>query len=133
MSSWLTRRRGDTRLTTLDFGGSGRDVVLLHGLAGHAGEWKDTAGWMTDKYRVLAPDARGHGRSERHPTDVSRSANIDDASFLIEELAKPPVILVGQSLGGQTALLVAAQRPDLVEALVLADAGPGGAGSMTGR
>jgi pimeloyl-ACP methyl ester carboxylesterase len=56
-------------------------------------------------------------------------AYIEDASFLIEELAQPPVILVGQSLGGQTALLLAARRPDLVEALVLADAGPGGAGS----
>jgi pimeloyl-ACP methyl ester carboxylesterase len=127
--SWLTRQRSDVQLASLDFGGSGRQVVLLHGLAGHAGEWKDTAGWLTDEYRVLAPDARGHGRSERHPTDVSRSAYIEDVSFLVEELAQPPVILIGQSLGGQTALLLAAQRPDLVEALVLADAGPGGAGS----
>ena len=129
MPSWLTRQRGDVRLASLDFGGSGRQVVLLHGLAGHAGEWKDTARWLTDQYRVLAPDARGHGRSERHPTDVSRSEYIDDASFLIEELAQPPVILIGQSLGGQTALLLAAQRPELVDALVLADAGPDGTAS----
>lgn len=129
MPAWLTRQRGDVRLAVLDFGGSGREVVLLHGLAGHAGEWEDTARWLTDKYRVIAPDARGHGRSERHPTDVSRSSYVEDASFLIEQLARPPVILVGQSLGGQTALLLAAQRPDLVESLVLADAGPGGAGS----
>jgi hypothetical protein len=60
---------------------------------------------------------------------VSRSAYVADASFLIEQLAQPPVILVGQSLGGQTVLLLAAQRPDLVEALILADAGPGAAGS----
>lgn len=126
MPSWLTRQRGDVRLATLEFGGSGREVVLLHGLAGHAGEWKDTARWLTDEFRVFAFDARGHGRSERHPTDVSRAAYVEDASFLIGELAQPPVILVGQSLGGQTALLLAAQRPDLVETLILADAGAGG-------
>lgn len=129
MPSWLTRERGVVELAVLDFGGSGQDVVLLHGLAGHAGEWQNTAEWLTDEYRVLAFDARGHGRSERDPPDVSRSAYIDDASFLIEELAQAPVILIGQSLGGQTALLLAAQRPDLVEALVLADAGPKGADS----
>jgi len=89
----------------------------------------DTAQWLTGDHRVLAPDARGHGRSERHPTDVSRSAYIEDATFVIEELAKPPVILIGQSLGGQTALLLAARRPDLVGTLILADAGPGGPGS----
>lgn len=60
---------------------------------------------------------------------MSRSAFVDDASFLIEELTQGPVIVIGQSLGGQTALLLAAQRPDLVKALVLADAGPGGADS----
>ena len=129
MPSWLTRQRNDVRLASLDFGGSGRAVVLLHGLAGHAGEWKDTARWLTDQHRVIAFDARGHGRSERYPDDVSRWAYVEDASFLIEELAQPPVILVGQSLGGQTALLLAAQRPDLVDALILADAGPGEAGS----
>ncbi len=129
MSTWLIQERGGVRLATLDFGGVGQNVVLLHGLAGHAGEWKETAGWLTETHRVLAPDARGHGRSERRPTDVTQSAFMDDATFLIEELASPPVILVGQSLGGLTALALAAQRPDLVEALILADAGPGGAGS----
>ncbi len=82
--------------------------MLLHGLAGHAGEWQDTAEWLTEEHRVLAPDARGHGRSERRPTDLAPSAYIDDASFLIEQLAQPPVILVGQSLGGLTALVLAA-------------------------
>lgn len=74
MPSWLTRQRGDVDLAVLDFGGSGQDVVLLHGLAGHAGEWQNTAAWLTGQYRVLAFDARSHGRSERDPADVSRSA-----------------------------------------------------------
>lgn len=129
MNSWLTLHRDDVRLVALDYGGSGQGAVLLHGLAGHAGEWKNTSEWLTAGHRVLAPDARGHGRSDIHPRDVSRAAHVNDVVFLIEELTTPPVILIGQSLGGHTALLVAARRPDLIRVLVLADAGPAGAGS----
>jgi pimeloyl-ACP methyl ester carboxylesterase len=73
---------------------------------------------------VVAYDARGHGDSERAPEDVSREAHVADAAFVIEELALAPAIVVGQSLGGHTALLLAAARPELVRALVLAEAGP---------
>jgi pimeloyl-ACP methyl ester carboxylesterase len=77
---------------------------------------------------VLALDARGHGRSERAPLDVSPDARAADVCFQIERLSCGPVVLVGQSLGGQTALLVAAERPELVRGLVLVDAGPEGDG-----
>ena len=46
--------------------------------------------------------------------------------FAVERLGLGPVVVVGQSLGGRTALLLAAQRPDLARGLVLADAGPAG-------
>jgi pimeloyl-ACP methyl ester carboxylesterase len=111
-------------LACCDFGGAGSPVLLLHGLAGHAGEWAETASWLTDRHRVVGLDARGHGHSERLPDDVSPSAQVADVAFVIEELGLGPAALVGQSLGGVTALLVAAQRPELVRALVLADAGP---------
>lgn len=99
-------------------------MLLLHGLAGHAGEWAETARWLTERYRVVAVDARGHGHSERIPREVSRAAHVDDAVFVIERLGLGPVVLVGQSLGGHAALLVAAKRPDLVRGLVVADASP---------
>jgi pimeloyl-ACP methyl ester carboxylesterase len=118
--------RGDVRLAGLDFGGEGPAALLLHGLAGYAGEWVATARWLTGRCRVVALDARGHGRSERRPADVSRATHVGDGAFAIESLGLGPAIVVGQSLGGQTALLLAAQRPDLVRGLVLADAGPGG-------
>src|SRR5436190_819768 len=116
--------RDGVHLGGVDFGGDGPATLLLHGLAGHAGEWTATARWLTGRCRVVALDARGHGRSERHPADVSREAHVGDAAFAIESLGLAPAIVVGQSLGGQTALLVAADRPDLVRGLVLADAGP---------
>jgi len=114
------------RLVSRDFGGTGPPALLLHGLAGHAGEWADTAKWLSECCRVLALDQRGHGRSERVPRDVSRSAHIADTVAVIEQLNLGPVVLIGQSLGGHLALLVAAERPDLVRALVIAEASPAG-------
>ncbi|MER7577568.1 alpha/beta fold hydrolase [Streptomyces sp. NPDC126514] len=49
---------------------------MLHGLAGHAGEWDATARRLRSRYRVVAVDQRGHGSSERHPQDVSRVADV---------------------------------------------------------
>jgi pimeloyl-ACP methyl ester carboxylesterase len=118
--------RGGVRLAGLDFGGEGPAALLLHGLAGHAGEWAETARWLTGRCRVLALDARGHGDSERAPADVSRAAHVDDAACAIERLELGTAMVVGQSLGGQTALLLAAARPELVRGVALADAGPGG-------
>ena len=61
---------------------------------------------------MVAFDARGHGHGERRPRDVSRRANVADAVAVIDALQLAPVVLVGQSLGGQTSLLVAAERPE---------------------
>jgi pimeloyl-ACP methyl ester carboxylesterase len=122
--SWLTVTRDGTNLGVLDYGGDGPSVLLLHGLAGHAREWADTADVLVERHRVIALDARGHGRSQRAPANVSRRAHIDDVAFVIDELDLAPVTLVGHSLGGHTAMLVAAEHPDSVSGLVLADAGP---------
>jgi pimeloyl-ACP methyl ester carboxylesterase len=122
----LVLQRDRVRLAGLDYGGDGPPILLLHGLAGHAGEWAETAGWLTERCRVVALDARGHGASERHPPDVSPEAHVADAVFAAEHLELDPVVLVGQSLGGRTALLLAAARPDLVRGLVVADASPHG-------
>lgn len=102
-------------------------LLLLHGLAGHRGEWDEVAELLlADGHRVLSYDARGHGDSTRRPGDMTRAACVRDAVAVVEQLTLPQVVLVGQSLGGHTALLTAAARPDLVRALVLVEAGPDG-------
>ena len=98
--------------------------MLLHGLCGHAEEWRETASWLVASHRVLAPDARGHGRSDRFATDVSRAAHVADAEAWLEHLDLGPAVTVGQSLGGHTAFLLAALRPDLVQGLVVVEATP---------
>jgi pimeloyl-ACP methyl ester carboxylesterase len=121
---WVPVTGRDARLEALDFGGEGAGILLLHGLAGTAREWEETAEWLCKANRVAALDHRGHGRSERRPGDISREAFIADAVAAIEELALAPAVLIGQSLGGHTAFLVAAARADLVRGLVIAEASP---------
>jgi pimeloyl-ACP methyl ester carboxylesterase len=123
---WIELRRETVRLACLDFGGTGDAVLLLHGLAGHAGEWRAMARLLTRAHRVLALDQRGHGRSATRPADVSREAFVADAVWAIDQLELAPVTLVGQSMGGNTAFLLAAQRPDLVKRLIVIEASPDG-------
>ncbi|MGY4742624.1 alpha/beta fold hydrolase [Streptomyces sp. ATMOS53] len=102
-------------------------VLLLHGLAGHLGEWDDlTARLLADGHRVVRYDARGHGASTRTPADMTRAAAVRDAVALLDGLGLPPAILLGQSLGGLTALLTAAAHPSRVSSLILVEAGPAG-------
>lgn len=126
--AWSERlvMRDGVRLACRDWGGSGPPLLLLHGLAGHAGEWDPLAQRLTPRYRVIAVDQRGHGAAERRPGDTRRAAYVTDAIAVVEQLALHKPVLVGQSLGGHTAMLVAAARPEIARALVLIEAGPGG-------
>lgn len=118
--SELAVQRGDSSIAVTDRGGDGPPVVLLHGLAGSSRELLPTADALTDRFRVLLVDQRGHGRSTRRPADVSRSAYVGDAVAVIEQLVPGQrVRLVGQSMGAHTAFLTAAARPDLIDRLVM--------------
>ena len=121
---WTERlvERDGVRLVCRDWGGDGPAVLLLHGLAGHAGEWDALAEPLRASHRVVAVDQRGHGASDRLPADVSRDAYVADVVAVVERLGLAPVVLVGQSLGGHTAILTAARHPEAVRALVAVEA-----------
>jgi pimeloyl-ACP methyl ester carboxylesterase len=111
----------------LDSGGAGPPVLLLHGLAGHAGEWLSTMRHLSSRCRTVALDQRGHGRSTRLPDDLSRDAFVDDIAAVINAAAiEPPVVLIGQSMGAHTAFLAAAHYPHLVSQLVMIEGDVGG-------
>lgn len=126
----LIVHRGGADVTVTDAGGEGPAVLLLHGLAGSSRELVPTARALTDAYRVLLLDQRGHGGSTRHPSDVTRQAFVDDVVAAAHQVVPGErVTLVGQSMGAHTAFLVAAQRPDVVERLVMLEGHvAGGAG-----
>ncbi|MBT8163017.1 MULTISPECIES: alpha/beta fold hydrolase [Arthrobacter] len=112
----------NVQIMCFDSGGDGPPVVILHGLAGSAREFFRTSQALPE-FRTICVDLRGHGGSTRHPADLSREAFVADVVRVIEETAACPVALVGQSMGGHTAMLVAAARPDLVTRMVLLEVG----------
>jgi pimeloyl-ACP methyl ester carboxylesterase len=126
MSDWLEVEHNGVRLASLDYGGTGPSVLMLHGLAGHSGEWAEAAAMLRGDFRIVALDQRGHGRSEREPGDVSRQAFVADVAAVVEELGLAPVVLMGQSMGGNTAFLAAAAHPELVKSVVVIEASPDG-------
>lgn len=101
----------------------GPAVVVLHGIMGHSREWDHLTGALAGRFRVFAPDARGHGESD-WSTEYSFESMADDLAGLLGHLQCYPVHLVGHSMGAIAALLVAAGHPKLVEQLVLIDIGP---------
>ena len=125
--TWHDVSRPDATVHYLDSGGSGQPVVMLHGLAGHAGEWLTTMRHLFPRCRTVAVDQRGHGRSTRMPEDLSRDAFADDVAAVIDAAAlERPVVLIGQSMGAHTAFLSAARHPHLVSHLVMIEGDIGG-------
>ncbi|WOI61177.1 alpha/beta fold hydrolase [Streptomyces fradiae] len=113
---------GGRRMSYLDFGGGGRPLLALHGHFGEGRTFARLARELGPGWRVLAPDQRGHGRSDR-AADHSREGYVADAAELLDRLGLEDVVVVGHSLGGVNAYQLAARHPRLVRALVVEDAG----------
>jgi pimeloyl-ACP methyl ester carboxylesterase len=97
-------------------------VVLLHGSTTSRAGWRSRAPFW-DGHRSFAYDARGHGESGRTPGQYRLHDFCRDAVRILERVVMEPAVLVGHSLGGMTAIYVAAERPDLVRGILLADPG----------
>ena len=107
-----------TPITVEDHGGAGRPIVLVHGLGGSAGNWSLVAPRLAGSGRVVALDLPGHGRSgpvARHDLEAHLQAVIG----VIEGHEFGSVTLVGNSMGGLVAKMLAARRPDLISHLAL--------------
>lgn len=124
-------------LNTLSVGSSGPRVAFLHGLFGQGRNWMQVAkavcGPEADQARALLVDLPDHGRSPwtSEGTGFSFEAY---AAAVADTLATTapgePWTLVGHSLGGKTAMVVALQHPDLIERLCVVDIAPKGYGDL---
>lgn len=94
------------------------DVVLLHGMTDVARSLTPVAEALLARYRVVAFDARGHGRSS-HPGAYSVLHFVSDLARLLDELAIERPVLIGHSLGGHTVANYAGLYPDRPRAIVL--------------
>lgn len=100
--------------------GTGQPLVLLHGGFLDHTMWDAQIPVLAARYRVLAPDARGHGRSA-NATEAFR--HTDDLAALLRHLGTGPAILVGVSMGASIAVDTALEHPELVRAVVVSGAG----------
>jgi pimeloyl-ACP methyl ester carboxylesterase len=99
-------------------------VVMLHGFTGSKENWYPLAERLRGKYRLLIPDLPGWGESERKPGAdygfVAQAARVD--AFIRALSPRRPVVLLGHSMGGGIAALVAARYPQQVARIGLLDA-----------
>jgi len=101
----------------------GPPLVLLHSLGEPSATWDEIAPELGLRYRLIAFDLRGHGDSD-WPGEYSFELMRDDVLDALDQLGLEQVSIIGHSLGGTVASLVAEARPGLVRQLVLEDTAP---------
>lgn len=108
----------------------GPSIVCLHGRWGRAQTWYDFMLRYGAKYRVIAPDQRGHGLSGKPVSKYTSAEMAADIAELMEELHLGPVLLAGHSMGGRIAGQFAALYPQKLKALAILDSSANGPDSI---
>jgi len=113
------------RIAALDYGGDGEPLLLLHPNGFCAGVFDPLARQLTDRFRPIAIDLRGHGGTDSPsdgPAGFAFARMADDVWAVLDELGVTGLTAIGESLGGGVAALVAAARPGSVRRLMLCEA-----------
>jgi len=100
---------------------NGPPVVFLHGLGARRQDWRAILPEFATDHHVFAPDLRGHGDSGRVPGEYRFAQYADDIVPFLRDVVGEPAALVGHSLGGVIATVIAADHPELVSSVVAAD------------
>ena len=119
-------------LASTGYGDAGPRVVFLHGLFGQGRNFTGVAKALADAARVLLVDLPDHGRSP-WSTDFSYPAMADQVADLLRAQAPGEGwTVVGHSMGGKVAMLIALRHPDLVERLCVVDVAPATTAALSG-
>ncbi len=124
-----TTAPGTVSATTVGEGGA--RVVFLHGLFGQGRNFTQVAKALVPDFRSLLVDLPNHGRSAwTDAFDYTATADLVAAHLRAGFAADGPVHVVGHSMGGKVAMVLALRHPDLVDRLVVADIAPASGGSL---
>lgn len=103
--------------------GSGPDLVILHGLYGSSDNWLTVAKKLENRFTVWLPDQRNHGQSPHTETHTYENMVEDLVEFFnLHQIGK--AVLLGHSMGGKVAMLFAADYPEKINSLIIADIAP---------
>ena len=107
--------------------GKGRPVLMSHGYSATRRMWSGQHAFLGDRYRLISWDMRGHGQTESpgDPAQYSHALTVADMKALLEHLGIRRAVIGGLSLGGTMSLEFYVAHPEMVEALILCDTGPG--------
>jgi 3-oxoadipate enol-lactonase len=97
--------------------GEGQDVILMHPTPVHHAFWMPVAEMLAQRYRVIMPDLRGHGRSEAGEGPISVEKLGEDVTRLMDELGVGKALFAGCSVGGYTLYELWRRAPERVQAL----------------
>ncbi len=105
-------------------GGSGPPLVLLHGAGDQAGSWSRLAVPLLREHTLIVPDLAGHGRSHPRRGPISVQQVLAGVEAVMAEYAsRGPAVVVGNSLGGWMAMLVAHRHPEWVKRVIVVNGG----------
>lgn len=99
--------------------GMGQPMVLLHGNGEDSSYFKNQIEYFSKKYRVIAVDTRGHGKSERGTASFTLRQFARDLKQFLDEMGLRRIILLGFSDGGNIALIFTILHPQYVDRLIL--------------
>jgi pimeloyl-ACP methyl ester carboxylesterase len=109
-------------LNYLDSGSGDPPLMFIHGWCCDHTYWSDQTAHFAQTNRVVAPDLRGFGESDKPDQQYTMDGFADDVAWLAGELELDRPVIIGHSMGGVIALEISARFPDLPSAVVLVDA-----------
>lgn len=103
--------------------GNGPPLIILHGLYGSSDNWSSIAKAVSNSFTVYLPDQRNHGQSPHSDINDYNSMR-DDLYEMMGDLNLKKIYLAGHSMGGKTAISFAAEYPEMINGLLIADISP---------
>jgi N-formylmaleamate deformylase len=123
MTNWMTAvcKANGIDIHYMRTGGDKPSLVLLHGLTGNGACWSPLARALEAEFDIVMPDARGHGNSSTPLNGYRYEDHARDVIGLIQGLGLTAPVLLGHSMGGMTAAVVASQIAVAIRGVILAD------------